>query len=137
MHTRTRTFPSTLEAAVDASDFMLETVSELNLPEEVAQQVLLVIGEAVSNAAGHGNEFDPDKKVVVACSFEDDEVQLCVEDEGTGITDEQLENASLPDDLMQTRGRGLFIMKSLADRIWLESEGRRLCMAWGRVSERA
>lgn len=137
MDTRTRTYPSTLDAAVEASDFVLKVADELGLPAEVTQQVLLVVGEAVSNAAGHGNEFDPEKKVVVTCSLENDEVQLCVEDEGAGITDEQLENASLPDDLMQTRGRGLFIMKSLADKIWLEAEGRRLCMAWSRVSERA
>ena len=137
METRKRTFPSTLEAAAEASDFILEVIDSMELPEEVAQQILLVIGEAVSNAAGHGNEFNPEKEVVVECSLEDDEVRLSIEDQGPGITTDQLENASLPDDMMQTRGRGLFIMKSLADRIWLEADGRRLCMAWGRVSERA
>ena len=137
METRTRTYPSTLDSVTEASTFVLATAEDFGLPEEVTQYMLLVIGEAVANAAGHGNEFDPDKEVVVTCSVGDDEARICVQDEGAGITDEQLENAALPDDLMQTNGRGLFIMKSLADRTWLENEGRRLCMAWHRISERA
>ncbi len=137
MDTRTQTFPSTLDAASEASAFVLDAAGTLGLSEEITQHILLVIGEAVANAAGHGNEFDPEKQVVVECTVDGDEVRVCIQDEGAGISPDRLEHAALPDDLMQTSGRGLFIMKSLADRIWVEDEGRRLCMAWQHVGERA
>lgn len=136
MDVRTRTFPSTRDAAADASDFILEAAEELALSEAVTQSLLLVVGEAVANAVGHGNGYDPGREVVVECEADEAEVRLCVEDEGPGIPMERLEHAALPDDFMQTSGRGLFIMKSLADRIWVE-DGRRLCMAFDRSASTA
>lgn len=135
MNARARAFSSTPEAAVAASTFVLEAAKALGLSEEVTQQLLLVVGEAVANAAQHGNGLDPSKKVVVECAVKGNEVRLCVEDEGAGLPEGHLENAALPEDLMQTRGRGLFIMKALADRIWTEADGRRLCMAFARPPE--
>ena len=134
MGSLTRTFPSTLDAAVDASAFVLEAAEAYGLSEDITQQMLLVIGEAVANAAGHGNEFDPEKEVVVEVGVQEAEVRLCVQDQGGGIPQDRLEHATLPDDLLQTSGRGLYIMKSLTDRIWIEGEGRRLCMMWRRVA---
>ncbi len=130
MNSRTRVFPSTREASVAASGFVLEAAEMLGLSGEVRDALLLVIGEAVANAAGHGNGFDPEKSVTVGCALVGGEVRLCIEDEGSGIPEERLGDAALPDDPFQTSGRGLFIMKTLAERVWLEADGRRLCLAW-------
>ncbi len=132
---RSQTFASTPDAAVEASAFVLEAADAFGLSEDLAQQLLLVVGEAVANAAHHGNRLDPSRQVVVECASDGNEVRLCVEDEGEGLSDERLDHAALPDDLMQTRGRGLFIMKTLADRVWTEEGGRRLCMAFAREPE--
>lgn len=130
MNVRTRSFASTADAASEASAFVLETADALGLSEDLAQQLLLVVGEAVANAAYHGNALDPEKAVVVECGVGRGEVRLCVEDEGPGLPGGSLEGAALPDDLMQTRGRGLFIMKTIADRIWTEADGRRVCISF-------
>lgn len=135
MNVRTRSFASTPDAAVEASAFVLEAADALGLSEDLAQQLLLVVGEAVANAAHHGNALDPNRQVVVECAVEGSEVRLCVEDEGEGIPDGRLDHAALPDDMMQTRGRGLFIMKTIADRIWTEADGRRLCMTFAAEPE--
>ena len=135
MNVRTRSFHSTPEAASEASAFVLEVASSLGFSEDLTQQLLLVVGEAVANAAHHGNGLDPHRQVVVECAVEGNEVRLCVEDEGEGVPGDSLEHAALPDDLMQTRGRGLFIMKTIADRIWTEAGGRRLCMTFAAEPE--
>lgn len=127
---QTRSFASTPDASVEASQFVLEASEALGLPEEVTQQLLLVIGEAVANAAEHGNGYDPSKRVLVECAVDGTGVRLCVEDEGGGLPDGRLDRATLPEDRMEMRGRGLFIMKAIADRIWTEADGRRLCMAF-------
>lgn len=125
-----QTFASTRDAAAEASTFVMESAEAMGVKESVREALLLVIGEAVANAAHHGNGLDPSKEVVVACERRGEELYLCVEDVGAGIPSDRLEHASLPDDPLQTSGRGLFIMKSLSERIWLESSGRRLCMMW-------
>jgi serine/threonine-protein kinase RsbW len=135
MDVRARSFPSTSDAAVEASAFVLETAEAFGLSEEVTQRLLLVIGEAVANAAHHGNRLDPAKTVRVECGVARDEVRLCVEDEGEGLADGELEQAALPEDEMEMRGRGLFIMKALATRVWTEQGGRRLCLAFASPEE--
>lgn len=130
MTSQTQTFPSTRDAATEASTFVLGAAEALGLSDEVREMMVLVVGEAVANAAGHGNGYDPEKAVTVACSVEDGEARLCVEDEGEGIPDDRLNGAALPDDPFATSGRGMFIMTTVAERVWLESGGRRLCLAW-------
>ena len=125
-----RTFPSTRDAAADASAFVVEAAEALGASDSVREAMLLVIGEAVANAAYHGNKLDPEKNITVECVKSGGELHLCVEDAGAGIPEERLAGAALPDDPLQTSGRGLFIMKSLSERIWLEEAGRRLCMLW-------
>lgn len=130
MDRRTRAFPSTRDAAADASAFVMEAAESFGVAESVREALLLAIGEAVANAAHHGNRLDPEKEVTVECSKQSGELRVCVEDGGSGVPAERLDHAALPDDPLQTNGRGLFIMKSLAERIWLEESGRRLCMMW-------
>lgn len=132
MDVRVQVFPSTRDAAADASAFVIETAEDFGLSDEIKEALLLVVGEAVANAAGHGNELDPTKSVVVECAIGGGNVRLCVQDEGPGIPRDRLEQARLPDDPFDTSGRGLYIMKALADRTWLEASGRRLCMEWHR-----
>lgn len=130
MDRRTRAFPSTRDAAADASTFVMEAAESFGVGEAVREALLLAIGEAVANAVHHGNRLDPEKLVIVECSKRGEELRVCVEDGGPGVPAERLEHAALPDDPLQTNGRGLFIMKSLAEQIWLEESGRRLCMLW-------
>jgi serine/threonine-protein kinase RsbW len=130
MDRHTRSFSSTRDAVADASSFVLEAAESMGVEDSVREALLLVIGEAVANAAHHGNQLDPSKEVVVECVRRGDELHLCVEDAGPGISEDRLASAALPEDPLQTSGRGLYIMKSLSERIWLEESGRRLCMMW-------
>jgi len=130
MDQRIRTFPSTTDATVEASSFVLEAAEAFGVGDAVQQALLLATGEAVANAAKHGNQLNPTKQVTVECSKRDGHFYLRVQDAGEGVPPERLEHAALPDDPLQTSGRGLFIMKSLADRVWLEESGRCLCLMW-------
>lgn len=130
MERRSKTFPSTPDATVDASAFVLEVAQEFGVTEDIQESLLIVTGEAVANAAEHGNALDAERPVMVDCLRRDGELHLYVEDGGSGVPADRLQRAALPEDPLETSGRGLYIMKSLADRIWLEDGGRRLCMMW-------
>jgi serine/threonine-protein kinase RsbW len=113
-----------------ASDLLLEIAEEWSLPDEVVERMILVVGEAVSNAAEHGNASDSALSVELAFGRSDERVWMWVSDEGPGITQQRIDEAKLPDDPFDTDGRGLYIIREMADRVWLEEGGRRLCASW-------
>ncbi len=124
--------PSTMDAASTAADRLLELASEWSIADELLERIVLVLSEAVANAAEHGNGIDSPAAITVTFSTIEDEVVTCVEDEGKGLDQAQIDRASLPDDPLSQDGRGLYIIREMTDRVWLEAEGRRLCMAWKR-----
>ncbi len=121
--------PSTPEAVPKAVRFAEAAASQAAFPDEVADRMLLAVGEAVANAVEHGNDAEVTRNVKLEWQEEGSGGWLSVEDEGPGLTVERMQNAALPKNAFQTGGRGLFIIKELADDVRLEAEGRRL-MLW-------
>ncbi len=119
--------PSIPGAVARAVHFAERVAREDGVADEVVDRLALAAGEAVANAAVHGNRLDPLRHVLVEWT-PDGGGRLCVEDEGAGLADGVLDAAALPDDPMSTGGRGLFILKALADDVRLEQGGRRVCL---------
>lgn len=130
MKSRTFQFATNIDAPGAASDALLSLVDEWALPLDVVDQMLLAVGEAVGNALEHGNAFDESKTIHVQVALNDKTASVCVQDEGEGISAERLQTSHLPDDPLSTEGRGLYIIRQVAHRVWLEEEGRRVCMRW-------
>lgn len=130
MNAQVRSFPSSAEAVAEALAYAEDLAAEMGFPQRLVDPILLALGEAVSNAVRHGNALDARKRVTVGCGWQEGRVVCFVEDEGEGIEASRLASAALPEEVLATSGRGLFIIHAVADRVWLESGGRRLCMAW-------
>jgi len=128
--TQSHHLASTADAPSEASELLLQVADEWQLPDDLIERMLLTIGEAVGNAAEHGNELLEERTILVEFIRKDEEVLICVEDEGSGFSEQKLLDAHLPEDPFDTGGRGLYIMKEMTNRIWVEKGGRRLCLAW-------
>lgn len=122
--------PGTPEAGGKAAEAVQKWVAEWDIPENLGELILLAVAEAVSNAAEHGNRLHADKEIILIADKSNQHITISVEDQGEGLSGERLNNAQLPSDPFDIRGRGLYIIKEVATRVWLEAEGRRLCMAW-------
>jgi len=98
----------------------------------------LVLTEAVVNAMVHGSRRDAGRKVEVAWTAGEGSVRLEVGDSGPGPVPE-LDAAILPDDPLQSDGRGLFLIKESCDRVehWRGPEGYRLVMMRATTGARA
>ena len=108
--------------------FAEEKATSWACPSPVVDALCLFLGEAVANAAVHGNRLDPERLVEVRLHADAAGVlTCCVADEGPGVPEERVAAPTLPDDPWGTSGRGLYIIRELADAVWLEAEGRRLC----------
>lgn len=125
-----RSFPSSPDAAAAACAFVEAMVAEWGLPEEVGMRMVLAAGEVVDNAAGHGHDYDAARLVRVRLEASVRSAVLVVEQERPGPDLQSFLEADLPADPMDTRGRGLFLVRELADDLWVEDGGRRLVLGW-------
>lgn len=103
--------------------------------EETLMRISLAVSEAVANAIEHGNEAVPTRAVQVRIEADADRVRIEVEDEGIGMDGRALESAALPEDPLDVGGRGLYLIRELADAATVAdgAPGARLMMEfWDR-----
>ena len=74
------------------------------------------------------NKANPDKKIDISLKKEKDKVSFTIKDEGTGFDPKDLPDPTAPENLENPGGRGVFLMRHLADEINFENEGRRVEM---------
>jgi anti-sigma regulatory factor (Ser/Thr protein kinase) len=90
------------------------------VPEEVADAILLASGEAVTNAVVHGSWGQQDSVMVVRWAVAAGLFSFSVQDRGPGF-DHSRTAMSRRAHPSQNRGRGLFIMHALMDRVVVDS----------------
>jgi serine/threonine-protein kinase RsbW len=94
--------------------------------DSVMGNVELVLGEAINNGLTHGNKGDVSKQIKVEVWMENTVLYLSVEDEGIGFNYNDVPDPTLPDNREKLTGRGVFLMKSLADLVVFESNGSKV-----------
>lgn len=105
----------------------------LNGRGDETHRTKLLINEVVVNAVQHGNGFDSNKEVQLDIAVCDQRVDIRVEDEGEGFDPDAVPDPNIEENLLRDHGRGLFLIKSLADEVFFERGGRRVCVAIHRI----
>lgn len=91
--------------------------------EDYYGNMLIALTEAVNNAIIHGNKQDPSKHVFLSCETQQNEVLFTVKDEGFGFDYSCIPDPTKPENLDKLNGRGVFLMKNLADEVIFEDNG--------------
>lgn len=77
----------------------------------------LAVREATINAIKHGNRLDPRKRVRVVFRFDKEGMSVAIRDRGAGFDMNAVADPTLPENLFQSSGRGILLMKAFVDRI--------------------
>jgi len=121
--------PSTVEALDEVIDTLLVLAREMKCSAQELDEVELAMREALANAVIHGNRQDPKKKVAIRCYCQPDRgMLLVIDDEGSGYDPAQVPNPTQAQCLMETHGRGLFLMRRLMDRVRISRKGTRVTL---------
>jgi serine/threonine-protein kinase RsbW len=103
---------------------MVEDVCDLyNIEEDYFGNILISITEAVNNAIYHGNKANPEKKIDIYFKAHPDHITFTVKDEGEGFNFNNLPDPTSPEMVDKPNGRGVFLMRNLADKISFEDNG--------------
>lgn len=81
------------------------------------------VTEALSNAMLYGNRGDRHRTVTVHASFSRDEIVVRVTDEGPGFDPERVPDPTTPANRRRTRGRGIFLIRRLMNRVEYNDAG--------------
>jgi serine/threonine-protein kinase RsbW len=117
-------FPSQAENIHLVEKLVDDVCDELNVQEENYGNILIALTEAVNNAIHHGNKLDATKQTYVSCTAEEFKIKFKVEDEGVGFNFYSLPDPTSIENIENPNGRGIFLMKNLADEINFDNEGR-------------
>jgi len=93
------------------------------IPEHYGN-VLIAMTEGVNNAIVHGNKLDPEKSVSVTCAIDGKSLVFRITDEGPGFDYNNLPDPTAPENIEKPHGRGVFLMRHLADECAFEDDGR-------------
>lgn len=117
-----------VEKAVD------EATSELGVSEECYGKILVSIMEAVNNAILHGNRSDPEKFVEIEIYSVNRDMIVTICDQGAGFNPLMVADPTIPENLQELNGRGIFLMSHLADKMEYSSKGNIVTMTFNLVN---
>ena len=123
-------FTSVPENINIVESFVEQLKSEIGMSEEMEANVLVSLSEAVNNAIYHGNKLDPAKKVRMKVSKEENALTFSVEDEGPGFNSDTVKDPTAPENLDKPTGRGVFLMRNLADKVEFADGGRKVVITF-------
>jgi len=117
-------FESVAENIHIVENLIDEICETLNVNEEYYGNILISMTEAVNNAMVHGNKLDSEKKVAITVKSDDTSLHFTISDEGPGFDYDNLPDPTAPENIEKPNGRGVFLMKNLADGCNFEENGR-------------
>ena len=111
--------PSDVKYIEGVIELATEKCRELRIPApKCSLNVRVALAEALSNAILRGNNQMPGKHVRVRATVSDEKVVFDIVDEGTGFDlNEDRPDPTLPENLLNEDGRGLFLMHRLMDNV--------------------
>lgn len=117
-------FPSETENIRIVENLVERVFAEYKINEEFYGNILISLTEAVNNAIVHGNKLDPSKRVHLSYSVAGNSLKFKIEDEGPGFDYLNLPDPTSPENIEKPNGRGVFLMRHLADRCEFLEDGK-------------
>lgn len=116
--------PSDL-SSVSIVEAMIDRVcGSLGVHEDAYGNILIAVTEAVNNAVIHGNCFNTSLDVNVEVLDLEERLCFVISDHGKGFDFMHLPDPTAPENIEKENGRGIFLIRNLADELVFDDNGR-------------
>jgi serine/threonine-protein kinase RsbW len=130
VHTSSELFtlqlPSKTESIAQLEVLIEGLADKYQVAEDTFANMMTCLNEAVINAIIHGNKRDETKKVIINAEVEPKRIIWTISDEGPGFDYNNLADPTAPENLENLTGRGVFIIKHLADQCIFNATGNEI-----------
>jgi len=128
MTDQTLKLPSSTQSICKLEEFIQCIAQQYDICQDKFPDILISLTEAVNNAIIHGNKEREDKYVHVVLDKTNKGLSFTVHDEGLGFNPRNVPDPTSPEHLDCCGGRGVFLMKQLADEVRYLNDGRSVRM---------
>jgi serine/threonine-protein kinase RsbW len=105
-------------------ELLIEQIADKHqVSEDTFANMMTCLNEIAINAIVHGNKLDENKKVIVNADVDTKRVIWTITDEGEGFDYDHLPDPTAEENLENLTGRGVFIVKQLADQCVFNTKG--------------
>jgi serine/threonine-protein kinase RsbW len=111
------TLESTLDSVNKAEQAARDLAVRAGFPSDEADRISMAVREAAVNAVLHGNQYDQNKRLLVAFETTPDSLTISVRDEGAGLNPESIPDPLAPENLLKQSGRGIFLIRAFMDEV--------------------
>lgn len=118
--------PSVPESITALENLIEEIANKYQVSDDTFANMMTCLNEALNNAMIHGNKQDPAKKVIVNAEVDGRRITWTITDEGPGFDYVHLADPTAPENLEALTGRGVFIIKHLADQCVFNAAGNEI-----------
>ncbi|MCS7005652.1 MAG: ATP-binding protein [Cytophagales bacterium] len=120
--------PSLLDNIRIVESFIDHAKELYGFDDDIYGNIMIAVTESVSNAIIHGNKKDKEKNVTIILEVNEHEISFTVQDEGKGFDYTRLPDPTAPENIEKLGGRGIFLIKNLADEVKFKSNGNTIEM---------
>jgi len=122
--------PSDMSNIYRAENVIDDLLSKIDITDELYGNISVCVVEAVSNAIIHGNKNEITKIVLLSYKCDEKELVFTIVDEGNGFDLEKVPDPTLPENLENFKGRGVFLINHLADDVEYLDNGSMLTLTF-------
>lgn len=117
------TVPSELNSLPAVEALIDKSCQSIGVNEDLYGNVLIAVTEAVNNAIIHGNLSDSSLEVKIGVFDDERSFAFSVLDKGNGFDHLHLPDPTAPENIEKENGRGIFLMRNLADDVVFNESG--------------
>jgi serine/threonine-protein kinase RsbW len=107
---------------------VLHLLKDIKANESDIFDIRLSLEEALINAIKYGNKFDEQLTVDIEFIHNHSKVTITIKDQGDGFDYHSLPDPTKEENLLKARGRGVFLIKHLMDKVEFNKKGNHLTM---------
>jgi len=115
--------PSKPESITLLENLIEQIADKYQISEDTFANMMTCLNEIAINAIIHGNKLDENKRVFINAEVEPKRVIWSITDEGEGFDYDHLPDPTAAENLENLTGRGVFIVKQLADQCVFNASG--------------
>jgi len=115
--------PSKMESLNALEKLIEDLADKYSIADDTFANMMTCLNEVFINAIVHGNKLQADKKVIVNAEVDNKRIIWTVTDEGAGFDYNHLPDPTAAENLENLTGRGVFIIKQLADQCIFNAAG--------------
>ena len=103
--------------------FIDNAKEKFHLNDDIYGNIMISVTESVNNAIKHGNQNVKSKSVSISLLLNESQLRFLIKDEGLGFDFHNLPDPTAPENIEKPGGRGIFLMKHLADEVIFTKNG--------------